>query len=247
MVLAYEERGDGDPVVLIHGIGADRSRWAPAMDLLSDRYRCVAIDLPGHGKSPDVGCDVGSAANAIHKLTEKLELADPVVVGHSLGASVAFVYAAAFSPRSVVAVDPVALDLHALSRELTPMAGRLRGEDWPAAIAEWEARIPVGPLTNEQRAWIDEHSRLSREVLLSYWGSLLEPTQADAAQEIFTAVLSAITVPALVILGAQPSAADASMLELVGHATVELWDGIGHYPQIVEPERFADRVAAWVG
>lgn len=246
-MLAYEDRGEGDPLVFLHGIGADRSRWEPAISLLKDRYRCVAIDLPGHGESPDVGCDVGSAANAVHDVAERLGLADVVVVGHSLGASVAFVYAAAFSPRSVVAVDPVALHVADLSRRLAPLAERLRSGDWEAAFGEWEAAIPPGPLTDEQRTWMAAHSGLSRDVLLSYWGTLLDPAQAADAQALFSSVLSAIKVPALVLLGAHPSAGDASMLELIGPATTELWDGIGHYPQIVEPERFADRVAAWVG
>ncbi len=246
-MLAYDDRGEGDPIVFIHGLGADHSRWEPAIELLKDRYRCVAIDLPGHGDSPEGGCDVGSAANAVHDVAEALGLVKPVVIGHSLGASIAFVYAAAFDIRSVVAVDPVALHVLELSKELALLADRLRGDDWKAAIGEWEARIPGGPLTDEQRAWMAEHWRLSRDVLLSYWGSLLDPAQAAGEQELFSAVLSAIDVPTLVLLGAQPSAGDESMLGLIESATTELWEGIGHYPQIVDPERVASRVAAWVG
>ena len=45
-------RGSGDPIVFLHGMGTSSSTWDAAMDTLSNRFTCVAIDLLGHGASP---------------------------------------------------------------------------------------------------------------------------------------------------------------------------------------------------
>jgi pimeloyl-ACP methyl ester carboxylesterase len=49
--LVYEECGTGFPVVFIHGLTFNRSTWRPILDRLAGRFRCVAVDLPGHGGS----------------------------------------------------------------------------------------------------------------------------------------------------------------------------------------------------
>ena len=52
MQLHTARRGSGDPIVFLHGMGTSSSTWDAAMDTLSNRFTCVAIDLLGHGASP---------------------------------------------------------------------------------------------------------------------------------------------------------------------------------------------------
>ncbi len=49
-----EERGpaNGPVAILIHGWSSSSFTWAPVIPVLSRRYRCIAVDLPGFGKSP---------------------------------------------------------------------------------------------------------------------------------------------------------------------------------------------------
>ena len=54
-MLAYSDDGEGPALVFVHGIGSGRYRWAPVVDRLVDDFRCVSVDLPGHGDSPDEG------------------------------------------------------------------------------------------------------------------------------------------------------------------------------------------------
>jgi pimeloyl-ACP methyl ester carboxylesterase len=49
--LAYDDRGAGTPVVLLHGLTFDRAAWAPIVRKLGEGVRTVAIDLPGHGET----------------------------------------------------------------------------------------------------------------------------------------------------------------------------------------------------
>jgi pimeloyl-ACP methyl ester carboxylesterase len=52
MSLAFERRGSGVPLVLLHGIGHHWRAWEPVIDLLADAHDVIAVDLPGFGRSP---------------------------------------------------------------------------------------------------------------------------------------------------------------------------------------------------
>ncbi len=90
--LAWIEMGDpeADPVLLVHGLrGESTVLLALARVLVERGYRVVAIDLPGHGRSPrpKPGFDIGRAATLVARATERLLPGPqrPVIVGHSMG------------------------------------------------------------------------------------------------------------------------------------------------------------------
>jgi pimeloyl-ACP methyl ester carboxylesterase len=88
--------GSGPPVLFLHGGSAHAHWWDFAIPPLADRFRCVALDLRGHGESgrPADG-DYGLAAHArdVAAVVTALGLAGGGVVGHSFGGWVAMVYA----------------------------------------------------------------------------------------------------------------------------------------------------------
>ena len=93
--LAYRESpGDGRPVVLVHGNSSSSRTWRALVDgPFGERYRCLALDLPGHGRSkPAVDADAyslpGYAANLAGFLAAT-GAEDAVVVGWSLGGHIA--------------------------------------------------------------------------------------------------------------------------------------------------------------
>ncbi|ANY06949.1 alpha/beta fold hydrolase [Pseudonocardia sp. HH130630-07] len=94
----YVAGGSGPPLVLLHGWPQTWYGWWPIMPELAEHHTVYAIDLPGLGDStgtPD-GFDKATLARYVHTLvTGELGLSAPAVVGHDLGAAVAFQYAAA--------------------------------------------------------------------------------------------------------------------------------------------------------
>ena len=64
-VVTGAEAGSGAPLVLLHGLGGTWEYWGRTIALLSDRARCIALDLPGFGHSdePAGGFDLDSAAD----------------------------------------------------------------------------------------------------------------------------------------------------------------------------------------
>jgi pimeloyl-ACP methyl ester carboxylesterase len=93
----YEAYGDGPPVILLHGAGMDGRLWAEQARPLADEYHLVVPDLRGHGRTggssrEDYSIDL--FADDVRALADTLDVGSPVVVGHSMGAFVALVYAA---------------------------------------------------------------------------------------------------------------------------------------------------------
>ncbi len=95
----------GLPVVFLHGLTFDRSLWWPIVERMVGSFRCILIDLPGHGESAGLPSSMAHLGEALHDLLEELGVAKPVVVGHSLGAMLAVFYAGTYPVAGVVNVD----------------------------------------------------------------------------------------------------------------------------------------------
>jgi pimeloyl-ACP methyl ester carboxylesterase len=107
--LAWREAGHGRPMVLLHGIGSGSPSWAGQFGGLADSYRVIAWDAPGYGGSTALAEAQPLARHYVHVLDQwldRLEVRDPVVVGHSLGAIVASAWAAQRAASALVLASP---------------------------------------------------------------------------------------------------------------------------------------------
>ena len=99
----YWDVGQGQPILLLHGIGSSAEYWSWNMPYLADKYRLIVIDLPGFGQSAvprDHNLLQRSYAAAfVDQIISKLGLDMPIIVGHSLGAVVALQYVLSFPER----------------------------------------------------------------------------------------------------------------------------------------------------
>ncbi len=83
--------GEGPALLLLHGTGAATHSWAPAARLLSEKYKVLNVDLPGHGFTRATRAGPPSlerVATATKALLDELSFRPRVVVGHSAGAAV---------------------------------------------------------------------------------------------------------------------------------------------------------------
>jgi pimeloyl-ACP methyl ester carboxylesterase len=82
----YLEEGQGPPVVLIHGWGMSAECWDDVMAVLTADYRCLALDLPGYGRSEQSErVSVQDYAGVVAAFCRALELSGVTLVGHSMG------------------------------------------------------------------------------------------------------------------------------------------------------------------
>jgi 3-oxoadipate enol-lactonase len=87
----YISRGEGPPVVLLHGLGGTLHLWHGVTDNLAQHHNVVALDLRGHGRS-DIGrsqLTIQGWAKDVDALIAALELPAVTLVGHSVGSLVA--------------------------------------------------------------------------------------------------------------------------------------------------------------
>jgi pimeloyl-ACP methyl ester carboxylesterase len=94
--LSVERSGNGPPLVLLHGWGADRRSFAGLVAGLRERHRCFALDLPGFGHSEPPPAPWSSAeyADRVARWLDEEGLAAPALLGHSFGGKVALRLAA---------------------------------------------------------------------------------------------------------------------------------------------------------
>src|SRR5262245_48691853 len=89
VTVSYARVGDGEPLVLLHGIGHHRQAWDPVVDILAAERDVIAVDLPGFGASPGLpeglAYDLPSTNAVLGALFETLGLDRPHVAGNSLG------------------------------------------------------------------------------------------------------------------------------------------------------------------
>ncbi len=109
--------GQGDPIVLLHGLASTCHIWDLVAPILSQEYRVVALDQRGHGRSdkPDEGYSFESVVADLKGFIDVIGLERPVVVGHSWGADVALEFAVAHhdSTRGICFVDGGTIELTA--------------------------------------------------------------------------------------------------------------------------------------
>lgn len=108
MSLAHVRRGNGPPLVLIHGIGSQWQMWQPVLDRVSREREVVAVDLPGFGGSAELQAPptVEALADAVARFLDGIGLGGAHAAGNSLGGGVALAMARAGTARSACVLSP---------------------------------------------------------------------------------------------------------------------------------------------
>ena len=151
-----ESRGQGRPLVLLHGIGMSSFAWSPVMDSLAAERRVLAFDTAGFGKTPMLPAGVPpTVPNLVRALIDTLDamgIHEPVdVAGNSLGGWMALELARQGRARSVVAISPAGLWKSHPAAWVKHFFGVMRASTrWSPGGVKWALK-----------------SRLLREVLLS--------------------------------------------------------------------------------
>ncbi|MDJ0798555.1 MAG: alpha/beta hydrolase [Calothrix sp. MO_167.B12] len=94
-LLFWREIGVGEPIIFLHGAWNDSSQWVSVMELLGQKFQCLAPDLLGFGESEDanVHYSINLQVECLGELLQALNLGKVNLVGYSLGAWVAASYA----------------------------------------------------------------------------------------------------------------------------------------------------------
>jgi pimeloyl-ACP methyl ester carboxylesterase len=260
-------RGSGYPVLFIHGIPTSSQLWSGVIDKLLGRFTCMAVDLPGLGRSPKEDCGVNQL-EAIADQIERIRVEHGIdkwhVVGHDAGSAVAVHYAYRFQER----VDRLALLSPAMFPELKPfhlfriLRQPVIGELLAPALNAIFWKIAMRYAVEPQWAKLDDvvedfHAPFSGP--LGAWRLMSILRFGDPADVLASipAMLPQLRIPTIIFQGSHdpaiPEAFARRASALIPHSKVIMVDS-GHFiplnnPQVVAAEllRFfaADGAANW--
>ena len=111
--LYYQEKGEGIPFVLLHGNGESGDYFKNQIEYFSNKYRIIAVDTRGHGKSPrgTAPFTMDQFAEDLHLLLEKINVTNIILLGFSDGANIAIKYALKY-PNTIKALILNGADLN---------------------------------------------------------------------------------------------------------------------------------------
>lgn len=219
--VAFDVTGSGPIAVLVHGITENRTFWDDVTAGLAEHRTVVRVDLPGHGESgPGIDYSLTESAGAVFAasfaVTGELGLSEPPdLVGHSLGGTVV-----------LQAIEPA-----------------LQGDQFAATIVAMFAGM-TGMLSTADANALALKRRPEQGVVLGTWAPILE-APLEALEAMVSSLGAAVTAPYLAIHGIDPGDEYPGWLEsLMPESAVgfELWPDHGHYPHVVDPDRFVATV-----
>ena len=109
----YRVGGAGEPLLLVHGLAGSWRNWCEVLPALHERYRVIAVDLPGHGASEALarGASIADFAASVAAVLEAEAAEQALVAGHSLGGLVALRLAQTRSDlvRALLLVSPAGI------------------------------------------------------------------------------------------------------------------------------------------
>ncbi len=249
---AFTVQGQGEPVVLVHGVGMAREIWAPQAAALAQRHQVVSYDLLGHGDSelPPEGVTLQDYAGQLADLLDHLGIAAASVVGHSMGALVALEFALAQPARTlrVAALNAVFERTPEQRAAVEARAAALREGGPAASVAATLERWFGDPVPAQLRGAAEQVGRLLRDVQpLGYARTYALFAQSD---RVHSQRLAQLQVPALFMTGAHdPNSSPAmarAMARRVPGARLEILADARHMMTVTDPERVNALLSAFL-
>lgn len=241
---------DGDPdrpaFVLLHGFAANKENWIRFAGYLTDTYRVVAVDLPGHGESvkdANLRYDIDDQVRYLNEVVTRLGLKRFHLAGNSMGGAISSLYAATypdqlgalflFAPGGIYEHEA---ELHRLLREgKNPLIVKT-ADDFDALMdfaLEKKPFIPW-PITSVLAEKAVSNRAINERIFSDIRG--------DHAYD-FKEALKRVAAPTLIIWGKEDRVLAVEnadeFAKLIPNSRTVILDGIGHAPMIEVPERSA--------
>ncbi len=241
--IGYDDQGDGQPVVFLHGFPHDRTLWTAQRVALAPQARCIAPDIRGFGHSSTHGpYSMDQYADDLAALLDYLGIERAVVCGLSMGGYIAMAMWRRHADRvkAFVFCDTRAgADSDEAKQRRDELAGMVK-QGGTRVIADAQITGMVGPTTRERRPEVMAALRamMGRQSAAGVVGALQALRDRPDSRE----TLRSISVPSLVIVGEddvltpiKEARAIAEALPSAARVRLEIIAGAGHVPCLERP------------
>jgi len=224
----YKVSGSGDPIVLIHGWGADISCFSKLRDHFSQKFKVYALDLPGFGlsKAPDEVWGSIEYANCVKNFISELKITRPIFLGHSLGGKIALHLAAdnLIDTKKIILISSSGVRL--------PKPFIVKFKIYCFKLLRFLAKVPV--------------IRYFVEPVLDFWrkkvgsndyrnaSGIMRSIMVKVVNEDVVSILPKVKVPALLLWGDRdfdtPAQAGEIMHRAISGSELKIISDSGHFP-----------------
>jgi pimeloyl-ACP methyl ester carboxylesterase len=258
--LAYDDFGEGRPVVLLHGYPFNRSMWKPQVEGLGQRYRIITPDLRGLGESkvtngpsttpPTTPPTMDEMAQDVAALLEHLKIDSFVVGGLSMGGYVTLAFYKLFPQRIaalILADTRAGADTDEGRRNREEQALKILSEgmdsvtkDFPGKVLTAETMMSNPDLVARVRLMISTTN--PRGAANALRGMAVRSDQTD--------LLPSITVPTLIIVGSDdqltPPKEAEGMRADIASSRLAVIEGAAHVSNMERPTEFNNCIAEFL-
>ena len=229
----YHQAGQGHPLVLLHGWGTSRELFESMENYFTPHFKVTSLDFPGFGKSdePTEPWDVERYVQFLERFLDKLEIDNPILVGHSFGGRVSIKFASRHQVRKIVLIG---------SAGIKPK----RGLEYYVKVYSYKTlkKILQLPILNKYKDQIMESYR-GKAGSSDYQKAsrVMQQTLSKVVNEDLQHHMPHIKAPTLLIWGkndtATPLEDGKKMEQLIPDAGLVALDHAGHYVFLEQQNR----------
>lgn len=236
--LEYTDTGSGDAVVMLHGWGASKELYQNVINTVAEKYRVIALDFPGFGKSaePPAAWDISQFADLCAEFISALGLDRIILLGHSFGGRVSIKLAARddlpFKIERLILVD---------SAGILPK----RGLDYKLRVGSYKAAkklMNTAPMRTLFPHAIEKMQKNRGSADYAAASPVMRGCLVKAVNEDLEPLLPKIEQDTLLIWGslddATPLDDGKKMGKLIPNAGLAVIDGAGHFSWLDAPAVF---------
>lgn len=233
------------PLIFIHGLACDSSFWDGQIETFADTYRIIAIDLPGFGKSDkpqDIAYTQHLFAQAVKTVMEMADVRQPVLIGHSMGYTVArqFLIDYPGEARALVNVDGALVRIPDDAQKLEQWKQQMKGFSTlftePNRLVKMIGFIDglFSEKTPESVRKVVRNAMLTADAYAtaSAVNEFANPTQWTE---------KSFNVPALILYAEHPEGypdLKEYFQKIFPNSRFQQWNDVGHFIMLDQPERF---------
>ena len=232
------------PIVLIHGLGLDRTIWHPLVSGHLSDFEVIMPDMLGHGESdaPQGPYPMSLMAENLAELLETLDISKAIVCGHSMGGYVALAFASQF-PQMLAGLGLITTNAYADSEEKrTGRYDLIKKIKEQGAIALAESLAPK--LSRDPVVIKKSHQLISKTKPMGLIGAL----EGMALRPDRTAFLPEVDVPAIVAAGEDDQITNYDEAQLMAEALPQGQflglPNVGHMPMLEDPAALGEGLQA---
>lgn len=256
MRVHYEKKGEGVPILLLHGNGSSLrawDEWVPA--LIENGFCVVRLDLPGCGLTgahPHDDYQIETYVQFLNRFMDQLEIESTWLVGNSLGGQIAWNFAAQFSSRVkgmiLIAASgyPGGQNLPSIKLAQNSLGAFIIRKFTP----QWLVRKSLSQNYGDPKKITAEKTQLWQNTLRAPGNRRAFVIRANTKRPENTQDLLKITAPAYVLWGSldrvNPLPHAHQFVRDLPNAVVKVYEGVGHLPHEEHARKAVADVIQWI-